>query len=337
MPAVHPNNQRDKESVFVTKTGRVLICTNDYINPTNMLAVYRSDDNGASWLPPVVMKDAGGGTLPGGNCNGFGQAPDGSIYFVGYSRGTEPDLLDMDVVVSRDNGDSWTVKKVQGLNWPLSEAWTAEAMVIYPKATWPTVAVDPTNGDVAIAGTEWDFQRNRWWSTLHRSIDDGETFTRIALPVPPEAGCSGCHLSSPLVAYDAKGRLALQTMLFSNDGGMTKEQWLQVSPDDGSTWLQPFLAARTSGVLENWTNPLTWAPRNVQSVADQHAWLLDHLMDADGVSSSHAAMGGGVTHHLRLGGDYWGMVASDEGFLSMWNDHKGGYSQIWSRLIAVDE
>ncbi|MGH2829747.1 MAG: sialidase family protein [Actinomycetota bacterium] len=336
VPALTPRNQRDKEAVFVTRSGRVLICTNDYSLVRNTLSVYRSDDGGASWLPPVVVQNIQGDQLPGGNCNGFGQAPDGTVYFVGYSAGTQGASLDMDVFVSRDNGDSWRPVKLEGLTFPTDVNWTAEALTIYPKGTWPSIAVDPTDGDVVVSSMIWDYERGRFWSRLYRSTDDGATFQPMAAPVPPTALCTGCHLASPLVAFDAQGRLGLQMMLFSNDGGMTREQWLHVSSDDGSTWLQPLLFARTDGAQENWTNPWTWAPRNAQATVEEDLWLLEHPMDADGISSNWGARTqGGTTHHLRLGGDYWDLAATDEGFVVMWNDHKNGYSQIWASLIAV--
>jgi hypothetical protein len=337
IPAMDPRNQRDKEAMIVTRSGRVLVCTNDYPNPADGLAVYRSDDNGATWLPPILVLGGGGPTTgAGGNCNGFAQGEGDTVHFVGFTLGTDGAYIDVDVFTSHDNGDTWTTTRAEGLTFPSDPGWTAQALSIYPKGMWPTIAVDPTDGDVVVASMVWDYQRDRFWSALFRSRDEGATFQRLDAPVPAQSSCAGCHLASPSVVYDAQGRLGLQMMMFSNDGGMTREQWLFVSTDDGSTWLNPVLVGSTAGFTENWTNPDTWTQKDPDALVGENAWLIEHPFDADGVSTNWAARSqGGVTHHLRLGGDYWDLAATDEGFLAMWNDHKSGYPAIWARLVAV--
>lgn len=342
IPAAAPGNYRDKEAMLVTPTGRLIVCVNDYPTTASTdddLWVYRSDDNGQSWLPPINLEADQGGSGRG-HCPDIALGAGGEIY-AGHMtvRFTGPSLTEFvqeyGTVASYDNGDSWKPAVVAGSNYfgeNLARRFFG-APPTEPSPATAVVAASPASGTVLMAMAHFNDGTQLWEPRLHRSPDQGHSYAEVQVPAVQSPTCGICHASKLNLAFDDEGRLALQLLLSSLDG-IHREVWLLASADEGDAWGDPVRVA-AADLAASYANPLTWAPHDLgagfRALSDavqrqETGGPSAYLLHKEPRSSDR---------HLRWGGDYWDFTATPDGFLAMWIDHYNGYPQIWARQVEV--
>lgn len=329
IPAAAPGNYRDKEAMLVTDTGRLIVCVNDFPDPDDDLWVYQSDDGGRTWLPPMNL-EADRGEDGRGHCPDIAQGPKGEIYAGHMTVRSTPNgfINDYGTVASYNDGRTWKRARVADSDY--FGGSTAHlffgAPPTEPSPSVSSLTVSPTTGTVFTSMGHYNSDTGLWEPRLHKSTDRGRAYAEVKLPTI-ESACTPCHVARPFVTVDAAGRLAVEVLVASLDGGLNREVWLLVSPDEGKTWLEPFRVAATDRAV-SWANPLTWVPHS--------PYLVEHPDDPNGgITDLSSKDPRSADRHLRWGGDYWDLTGVPDGFLAMWVDHYNGYPQIWARIVKV--
>lgn len=332
VPPRTPTATVDKESVYAARDGTLYVCvvdadTDEVSRKADIdLVAIRSRDGGATWLPPVAVKP---------NlivCNGMMESSRGEVLINWFSLGGQ--TYPIGTAITRDQGETWTVTDIGNLSLPADWAPHGRFAGVYPGFSAPSAAVRPTNDAVMVAAQEWNLQSERWEIRLYLSHDLGATYEPAAAPTISSPGCAGCHAFHPAIAFDPQGRLGLQVQL-AQDLGLVKEVWFIVSPDEGRSWSRPVMLSRTTQDA-SWVSASTWLP-TADGLTTVAAYVATHPTDPYMPLHGYALGQFVGTVHHRWGGDYWGIAATQDGFLAMWVDaSQNGVPQLWSSRIGLE-
>lgn len=210
----------------------------------------RSSDGGQSFSAPVTVVPRRAGEYP---VNSVLRRDHSSGDLVAiYSVGTLPGLaasmdptatqrasLEMFVIRSTDNGDTWSdpvLLGTQGFVWGHDPDDDAATIALLNGTTYvsakPDLAIGP-HGQVAVAWTSAD-SRETTAVELALSDDRGETWTRT------QSQQVTSQVIEPAVAFSDKGTLGVFFYDHRNDirgdDEFSLDAWLQVSADGGERW-----------------------------------------------------------------------------------------------------
>lgn len=337
VPPRAPNNSVDKDAVYVTRNGTLLVCVNEYPRaggPDDDIIIYRSTDGGSTWGPISVV-----GTRPKfngfGGCNGIVEDSQGRLFL--------PTIVTLDqggglfvVLTSDDAGATWAESFRQP--WPSSPTFPDPddntTLIANLELALPTISINPLTGAVVVSVHDWDSRQNEWFIHLWRTTDRGAHWTKATLPTLPSTVCPDCvHMGRGALAHDASGHLGLEFWRFSPQH-VFSEVWFAASSNDGSTWSEPFLVSST-GPAHSAANPKTWLPQPANVVggasyaargpAEAYDWIQARRLEYDGL----------MVRHGLYGGDYSAIAATKDGFLALWIDRQGdGGPQLWAQVLA---
>ena len=234
----------DPTPVFVAATGETLLLatftntpnsTAARLNGEQDLLLWRSEDDGATWAPPLNLTSAvGGRPLPAlGNGHGITLRASGRLVLPAtvLAAGVRASTA----YLSDDNGRSWR-RGAGVVAHPSAEADIAEradgSLLINLRDLEPNATC---GGDVQAGG------RCRWFATS----DDGAETWSGAVPRPDllDPGCKGG------LAALAGG----QRLLLVNDASATKDRvnvTLRLSADGGDTWPASALVSAEGGYAD---------------------------------------------------------------------------------------
>lgn len=222
----------DKEYIAVDASGSQYD-GNVYVTWTRFEASYpiyfsRSTDGGASFSSPVQISDAGL-TL----CQGSVPAvsPDGEIYVVWYNYNTSA----IRFVRSLDGGVTWgahtQVASVSELNCPLPGG-------NFRCNSFPSLAVDPTNGDLHVA---WGDYRNGDADIYYAHSTDGGASWSTAQRINDDPVGNDFHQFFPWMDVSDNGTLYVGWFDSRNDDNpyaapFYYDEYVTMSTDGGSTF-----------------------------------------------------------------------------------------------------
>lgn len=332
VPGRTPRHTVDKPALHVSRNGDVVVCVvnadwDDAQQTGDVNLVFiRSGDAGRTWDSPMPVK---AGLLV---CNGVLEEESGTLHLNYFSIGET--AYPTGIATSTDGGRTWRDTPIAMVPLPPDFAPAGRFVAAYPYFSAPSAALSPATRALLVGAQAWSAAGERWELWLHRSVDGGATFERIAGPPTGSPGCPSCHAAHPTLAYDGSGRLGLEYML-AESGGLTKEVWFAASSDDGGTWSPPVRLHRTEADA-SFASPRTWLPNPNQ--ASQAAL---HLAGdpAEALPVANGMLFGEVTAsvHHRWGGDYWGIAGLEAGFLALWIAHDGqGVPRLWSSRVHVE-
>lgn len=331
IPARTPRHTVDKESIYAARDGALYVCVvnadSDEVTRTydiNLVAI-RSKDQGASWLPPVLVKE---GLFV---CNGMMESAAGAVIINWFSLGNSS--YPVGTARSMDGGETWALSHVADVALPPDFQPHGRFVGAYPGFSAPTAALSPVTDTILLAAQAWNAPQNGWEIKLFRSHDLGATYEALGQPPPVRDACPQCHVTHPAIAFDAQGRLGLEVQ-FATTLGLVKEVWFFVSDDEGTAWRQPIRLSRTTE-QQSYLLPSTWTP-GAAGVENFARGVVANPMDAPMMAHSWAlgAVTGSVHH--RWAGDYWGIAAVPGGFSALWVDHsQNGIPQLWSSVVSV--
>ena len=209
--------------------------------------ISRSDDGGLTYGPSVQMYTVS-------TCNGLHGhikvAPDGTVYVPNRACGNAPILNggSTAVVVSTDNGISWTVKPVQNGSVPNTPATDDPAVGIDANGT--TYCLFALNGTTAAVGISND--QGTTWKNIF-DVGAGLGLTNVAFP----AAIGGDAGKAAVAFYASKGGSG-----DSNADGYTGVWHLYVAEtfDGGDHWtttdVTPSLPMQRMGLLRGGGGPM---------------------------------------------------------------------------------
>jgi hypothetical protein len=334
IPPRDVSNQVDKESIYASRAGTLYACIGESGKPSQDLVVSRSFDGGESWTIPLSLDQIIAvdqqNSSGFGNCNGFAEGPNGEVYLLW--EGITGAGARFGTVTTLDQGATWI--NGAGIDyWFRSGGVTAPAP-LSPFSTWPSIAASPVSGDVFVTLQTKDPMSGLQRTHLWRSSDRGAVYLELPLPAVPSTDCAPCHQMRPAVTVDSQGRLGLQYVL-TDERGLRKEVWFLISPDGGTSWLDPVQVARTD-VDQSWLDPRNLIPAGLEARLNEAAYMAAHPEEAGTVYGWQAAARVQRNDHVKWGGDYWSITASGEGFVALWEDNAAnGVHQLWSRIIRV--
>lgn len=335
VPPREAGNSVDKDAIFAASDGTLYSCATEGLD----LVVYQTDPVTSAWGPGKsldVVLGLGGGF---GNCNGFVESADGTVtlLWVGYLFPDAP-ATRFGTVATLDGGATWErATAVDELRYPegIADRTARKYHALDPVLTWPILAVSPVSDALFVSITMQESPgEGPFIAELYRSVDAGATYQRLSVPSLASLACAGCEPSRALVAVDDAGRVGVEVVMATRDGGLTRETWLLVSEDEGDTWLAPLRLSQT-GPDRSWLDARTWQPADVSPYEREATWMVEHPSQAAAVAS-YEAVRYDRQDHLRWGGDYWGFVGADNGFVAFWIDHYNGYPQLWTRAVAIE-
>lgn len=316
------------------------------------IAISISRDRGDTWTTTDL---AGMGNM----CNGMFETSDGAMHALWESEESWPYDVPIGFLTSRDRGATWersdvavvhshygndpACKAARGLFDPSEDPGftvafgcggaTGLAREDLPSFTSPIVAVSPVTSTILVA--YHDFQPDQTYVLkLLRSTDMGASFHGIATPPGTEPCGVDCHMSRPVPGFDAQGRLGLQWRRGNTVTG--HDILFSASLDEGETWIEPVTLGR-QGPAESMFHPRSLAPNAERLANGAVAFATDP--EADPVRYAGQSLFLSAVDGVNGdGAHYWGMGATDEGFVAMWLDGAGnGTPQVWARVVRVVE
>jgi hypothetical protein len=300
------------DSTVLEHAGRIYITV--VYGKTFTVGVFRSDDDGRTFVGPVPAIDGGA------EWNYFNQNPvvlsDGTllISFSSYpqSASFEGDVeAKLRMLASRDGGLTFSQD---------STAASQTFSGVGDKSTLfsiPSYAVDASAGPfrdrIHLVWT--DFRSGRWGVYTTWSADRGRTWRE-----PKRIGSPDVESFQPMIAVNGEGTVGI--VWFDTRGakdGRAYEAWFTASVDGGETFLPEVKISTEPSFLD--------APGNLEPIPS-------------------AVFGSKGIYRIRLlsaqarytsGGDYIGLAADAAGaFHALWPDARSGRFQLFTRRITVD-
>lgn len=313
--ALSPSGGADKEAISVVSNDTLVLC-----GAAGGLRVIMSHDGGASWSDSKHIGDGG--------CNGVLEGPDGDLHMLYHAHVSDgfEGLLETGLVSSSDGGLTWD-------NPVRVSLYRQSDEIVNPESWVGTFAVNPMSGNIMVATQEWHDEQEQYRIHLWRS-GDGSNFTALTTPSMASDSCAGCHETMPVPTADSEGRIGLQYTL-TNPGGTHREVWFTATEDDGLSWMTAVQLSKTDG-LESYLDPRAWTPADASPVSGAVEAASD---GPDGVSDFALAQSSTALRNdwIRWGGDYWGTVATDDGFQAFWIDFsENGVTQIYTQTVGVE-
>lgn len=207
---------------------------------TNTVSFSRTRDRGVTWLPPVLVDQAGPFAID--QAPRIQVLPDGTLLAI-FARGDgETQLASIQAARSLDEGRTWLPAVEAGSKpLPADEFRDPETGDILPQPGYPSSAVGP-DGTVYVA-YENSTSPTSGGIGIVKSSDGGITWTTITLP-----GVSAFAFE-PAIAVDKHGTVGVIWYDLRNDqvgdAETTADLWFSSSRDGGATWQQIHVAGPT--------------------------------------------------------------------------------------------
>lgn len=285
------------------------------------LGVFRSTDDGRTFVGPVTVTRAGGGSL-GYNVTPMVVLSDGTLLMTWQdfplgSRRAEPGgrTSTQWSAISDDGGVTFgPARPGPEKAYP---SYESEEIRLYAD---PSVAVDLSTRFRDRVYMAWtDHRSGHARIMVSHSTDRGATWSE---PVPVDTGAPSASQFQPAIAVNRDGILGVAWYdTRSVEGEFGFHEYFSASLDGGETFLPP---ARVSSEASRPFGPgnLTLTPTTFTTPGDSGAVRLVFLSPAG---------------RWGNGGDYMGMTSSADGtFHPFWADARTGTYEIWTARIRVD-
>lgn len=284
-----------------------------YGYPVYRIGVFRSNDDGRSWIGPAEA--ANGAGEKGINVANLLVTSDGALLvpyadfeFLPEKRSDEP-VGNLWLVASEDGGITFSSPRKVAETRGRSEG---------RYGSFPQFAIDNRSDNFRdrLYATWTDFRSGEPRVVVTRSADRGNTWSE---PKAVAAGPTGSYQFQPAIAVGDSGVVALT--FFDTRGQPDRDtyhQYVTASLDGGLTWLEPVRVSTTSShryAAGNMTyTPLAWRTR-------PDSMRITFLSPAS---------------RWGNGGDYMGLAADRNGvFHPFWTDSRYGSFQVMTAAVRV--
>ena len=289
------------------------------------LGVFRSEDDGRSWLGPVKFIDGGGER--GLNVDPMLVLHDGTVVvtYVDFPIATEPAPDDPGsriwTVVSTDGGVTFSDPQPGPLKLTAAEMQESRQRTDRMRGgSWSMFAVDRSERFRDRIYVIWpEYSRGLPRVVIARTDDRGATWSEPA-PVAPPPDVEGAQQFQPAVGVNEDGVLGV-TWYDTRDapGEFAFHQYFAASLDGGATFTAP---VRVSSAL---SRPLGSGN------------LLPSPTTFNGPAGELRAALLSAASRWVTGGDYMGLAASADGdFHPVWADSRTGTYQVYAARVRVE-
>lgn len=323
-PAIDLGSSYDHEQMTVDHTtgrfaGRIYIATLYGSYPEYTVGVFRSEDDGRTWIGPVQAASGGGkiginDVQPMVLSDGTLVVPYGDFEFLPDKAKTKGKVTSTAwVVLSEDGGVSFgEPRKVQTLQYDLDDKLSKRFL------GFPAFAVDTHTKEfrdrIYAAWTDQRFGRSRILFSYTR--DRGQTWKEPVVldPSVPKEAMQG----QPVVAVNKDGLVGVTYYDTRGSGdGVGFDQYFTASIDGGETFLPPVRVSSATSLPQGPGN-MTMGPMVFQ-------WKGTNVLSLVSAASRWSG-----------GGDYMGLAADKNGaFHPFWADARSGTFQIYTGDVSV--